>query len=51
MLPRNVAKLVPVTVPKYKVNRGVSVAGARRILKVAQDERLYALYVLALCLG
>jgi integrase len=51
VLPRNVAKLVPVTVPKYKVNRGLSVADARRVLKVAADERLYALYVLALCLG
>jgi integrase len=51
VLPRNVAKLVPVTVPKYKVNRGLSVADARRVLKVAVDERLYALYVLALCLG
>jgi integrase len=51
VLPRNVAKLVPVTVPRYKVNRGLSVADARRVLKVAKDERLYALYVLALCLG
>src|SRR5579875_624647 len=51
VLPRNVAKLVPITVPKYKVNRGLSVADARRVLKVAKDERLYALYVLALCLG
>lgn len=51
VLPRNVAKLVPVTVPKYKVNRGLSVTDARRVLKVATEERLYALYVLALCLG
>jgi integrase len=51
VIPRNVAKLVPVTVPKYKVNRGLTVADARRVLKVAADERLYALYVLALCLG
>lgn len=51
LLPRNVAKLVKVTTPKYKVNRGLSVAEARRVLKVAKDERLYALYVLALCLG
>jgi integrase len=51
VLPRNVAKLVTVTVPKYKVNRGLTVTEARRVLKVAADERLYALYVLALCLG
>lgn len=51
LLPRNVAKLVKVTTPKYKVNRGLTVDEARRVLKVARDERLYALYVLALCLG
>lgn len=51
VLPRNVAKLVKVSVPKYRVNRGLTVAEARRVLKVAVDERLYALYVLALCLG
>ena len=51
VLPRNVAKLVKVSVPKYKVNRGLTVAEARRVLKVAADERLYALYALALCLG
>jgi integrase len=51
VLPRNVAKLVRVTVPKYKINRGLTVAEARRVLKAAADERLYALYVLALCLG
>jgi integrase len=51
VLPRNVARLVKVSIPKYKVNRGLTVADARRVLKVATDERLYALYVLALCLG
>ncbi len=51
VLPRNDPKLVPVTVPRYKVNRGLTVADARRVLKVAAGERLYALYVLALCLG
>jgi integrase len=48
---RNVAKLVKVTTPRYKVNRGLTVDQARDVLKSAQGERLYALYVLALCLG
>ncbi|MCO6000142.1 tyrosine-type recombinase/integrase [Actinoallomurus rhizosphaericola] len=51
IMPRNVAKLVKVSTPKYKVNRGLSVAQARAVLDAAYDERLYALYVLALCLG
>ena len=51
VIPRNVAKLVKVTTPKYTVNRGLSVTQARRVLRAAQGERLYALYVLALCLG
>jgi Phage integrase, N-terminal SAM-like domain len=51
VIPRNVARLVQVTAPKYTVNRGLSIVQARRVLKAAKDERLYALYVLALCLG
>jgi integrase len=51
VIPRNVAKLVKVTTPKYTVNRGLSLAQARRVLRAAKTERLYALYVLALCLG
>ena len=51
MIPRNVAKLVKVTTPKYIVNRGLSVAQARQVLRTAKSEPLYALYVLALCLG
>jgi integrase len=49
--PRNVARLVKVTTPKYTVNRGLSAAQARHVLRAAKSERLYALYVLALCLG
>ena len=41
----------PGHVPKYTVNRGLSIVQARRVLKAAKGERLYALYVLALCLG
>lgn len=51
IIPRNVAKLVRVTTPRYKINRGLTVAQARAVLKAARGERLYALYVLALCLG
>jgi integrase len=51
IIPRNVAKLVKITTPKYRVNRGLSAAQARRVLRAAKAERLYALYVLALCLG
>ena len=51
IVPRNVAKLVTVSTPKYKINRGLTVTQAREVLKAARDERLYALYVLALCLG
>ncbi|MEU6414684.1 site-specific integrase [Microbispora sp. NPDC046933] len=50
--PRNVAKLVKVSPPKYyKVNRGLTVPQARALLKAAQGHRLGALYVLAVCLG
>jgi integrase len=51
IISRNVTKLVKVSTPKYKVNRGLTVDQARDVLEAAQDERLYALYVLALCLG
>jgi integrase len=51
IVPRNVAKLVKVTTPKYKVNRGLSVPQARAVLGAAYNEPLCALYVLALCLG
>ncbi|MBN6057924.1 site-specific integrase [Nonomuraea sp. RK-328] len=51
IIARNAAKLVKVPVPKYKVNRGLTVPQARALLKAAQDHRLYALYALALCLG
>ncbi len=51
VIPRNVAKLVQVTAPRYTVNRGLSIIQTRRVLKAAKADRLYALYVLALCLG
>jgi integrase len=51
IVPRNVARLVKVSTPKYKVNRGLTVPQARAVLAAAYDEPLCALYVLALCLG
>jgi integrase len=51
IVPRNVAKLVKVSIPRYKVNRGLTVPQARAVLAAAYDEPLCALYVLALCLG
>ena len=50
-MPRNVAKLVKVPVPKYKVNRGLTTAQARAVLRSSATHRLHALYVLALYLG
>ncbi|WP_433419780.1 hypothetical protein ACQP1V_06330 [Microtetraspora malaysiensis] len=44
--PRNAAKLVKVPVPKYKVNRGLTVPQARATLKAVAEDRTYALYVL-----
>jgi integrase len=51
VMPRNVAKLVKVPVPRYKVNRGLTTAQARSVLNAAVDHRLRALYALALYLG
>jgi integrase len=48
---RNVAKLVKISGPAYKVHRGLSADQASHLLKAAADDRLYALYVLALYLG
>jgi integrase len=51
VIPRNVAKLVKVPVPTYKINRGLTTAQARATLRAAAPLRLHALYVLALYLG
>jgi integrase len=51
LIRRNVAKLVKISGPSYDVNRGLTVDQARSLLAAAQDDRLYALYVLALFLG
>ncbi|MFC7484790.1 site-specific integrase, partial [Luedemannella flava] len=51
LLQRNVAKLVQITAPAYEVNRGLTIEQGRHLLKAAHDDRLHALYVLALYLG
>jgi integrase len=51
IIPRNVARLVQVPAPKYKVNRGLSVQQAKAVMAAAADHRLSALYVLAIYLG
>ena len=48
---RNVAKLVRVSVPRYKVGKGLTVEQAHKLLDAAKSRRLYALYVVAATLG
>jgi integrase len=48
---RNVAKLVQIPAPRYKIGKGLPVHDVKRLLTEAQHTRLYALYVLAATLG
>lgn len=51
LIVRNVAQLVQVPTPSYDTGKGLSVAEARLLLREAREDRLYALYVLALVMG
>lgn len=51
LIMRNVAQLVRVPSPKYRVNRGISAEQAHELIEASQDDRLHALYVLTLYLG
>lgn len=51
LVPRNVAKMVQVQTPRYRVGQGLTTEQARNVLKLVADSRLRALYVLALYLG
>jgi integrase len=51
LLARNVAKLVKVTSPRYKVGKGLSVDQVKALLKGAKGHRLYALYMVAATMG
>ncbi|GAA3219454.1 site-specific integrase [Pseudonocardia petroleophila] len=48
---RNVARLVSVPAPNYRVHRGVNVEQARRLIAEAEGDRFHALYVMTLYLG
>lgn len=49
---RNVARLVAVPAPNYRVHRGIDINQARRLIEESKDdERFHALYVLTLYLG
>jgi integrase len=48
---RNVAKLVKVPTPRYKIGKGLTVAQAKTLLDAAKETRWYALYVTAATLG
>ncbi|MFB9464558.1 site-specific integrase [Streptomyces cinereospinus] len=48
---RNVAQLVQVPTPSYDTGKGLSVAEARLLIRESAEDRLHALYVLALVLG
>jgi integrase len=51
LLAKNVASLVKVTSPRYKVGKGLDVNQVKMLLKAAQGHRLYALYVVAATMG
>jgi integrase len=51
LIARNVAQLVQVPTPTYDAGKGLSVAQARLLLKYAAEDRLHALYVLAVAMG
>ncbi|TDB75222.1 site-specific integrase [Micromonospora sp. KC723] len=51
LVSRNVAKLVRVPSPRYKVGKGLSVDQVRKILAAAAGHRLHALYVVAATMG
>jgi integrase len=51
IITRNVAKLVQIPAPRYKIGKGLPVHDVKLLLAEAQHTRLYALYVLAATLG
>ncbi|MEU7908178.1 site-specific integrase [Actinoplanes sp. NPDC049118] len=51
LISRNVATLVRVPSPRYRIGKGLSVEQVRAILKAAEDHRLYPLYVVAATMG
>ena len=51
LVTRNVAKLVQIPTPRYKVGKGLQLADVKKLLTEAKRTRLYALYVVAATLG
>ncbi|HEV7453479.1 MAG TPA: tyrosine-type recombinase/integrase [Pseudonocardiaceae bacterium] len=51
LITRNVAKLVQIPTPRYKVGKGIPVSDVKRILSVAKGTRFNPVYVLAATLG
>jgi integrase len=51
LIPRNVAMLVRVQAPRYKVGKGLSVDQVKTLLKAAEGHRLHPLYLVAATMG
>jgi integrase len=51
LITRNVAKLVQIPTPRYKVGKGLPVTDVKRLLSAAKETRFYPVYVLAATLG
>jgi len=51
LISRNVAKLVRVPSPRYKVGKGLSVDQVRQLLHAAEGHRLHPLFVVAATMG
>jgi integrase len=51
LVTRNVAKLVQIPTPRYKVGKGLPVSDVKRLLSAAKGTRFYPVYVLAATLG
>jgi integrase len=51
LITRNVAKLVQIPTPRYKIGKGLPVSDVKRILSMAKGTRFYPVYVLAATLG
>jgi len=51
LITRNVAKLVQIPTPRYKVGKGLPVNDVKRLLAAAKGTRFYPIYVLAATLG
>jgi integrase len=51
LVTRNVAKLVQIPTPRYKIGKGLPVSDVKRLLSAAKATRFYPIYVLAATLG